>query len=192
MKKFIAVGAFTAALILTGCGKNQPAPSPQCTTVTGTVAPEWVCNPNMEGGLTAVGKAPYSPLQREEAMADARDQLARQIEVRVKNMFKRFTQTTGIGKDMTVDKAVQSVSKQLAHATLRGSKMLKMWYDPKNRDLYVLVGMPDTKQIQEEAKQAVKTSFRNNQALWQQFLAKKADKELDEAIKEEFGGANAQ
>ena len=195
MKKLIATGAAAAVILFSGCANNsqvQPAAPAACTTISGSVAPEWVCNPEMEGGLVAVGSAPYSPLQRQEAIADARDQLAQQITIKVKNMFKKFVQTTGVGKDMSVDKAVQSVSKQLAYATLKGSRAVKKWYDPKDKTLYVLVGMPNPDLAQKEVKDAVKTSLKNNKALWQQFLAKKADKELEQAIKEEFGGENAQ
>jgi hypothetical protein len=52
--------------------------------------------------------------------------------------------------------------------------------------MYVLVGMPDPKAVAQQVKEAVKTSFRNNQALWQEFKAKKADEELEAAIDKEF------
>lgn len=191
MKKILLLSGIVTTLLFTGCG-NAPQPHKIGCQRDGTAAPKWVCTggSNVEGGIAALGIAPAQPdpdMQMEEAMASARDKLARRIEVKVKNMFKKFRSTTGIGKDMTMDRAVEDVSKQLSHATLRGSKLINSWQSPKG-NLYVLVGMPDAQQVQKEVKSAVKTSLKNNQALWQKFLAKKADKELDAAIKEEFGG----
>ena len=196
MKKFILTGLVAATVLFTGCGNNQPQKQPIGCQRDGAPAPQWVCTSgaNFEGGLAAVGIAPAQPdpdMQMQEAMASARDKLAQRIQVKVKNMFKKFQATTGIGKDMTLDRATQFVSKQLSQATLRGSKLINSWQSPKGT-LYVLVGMPNADQVQKEVKNAVTTSLKNNKALWQKFLAKKADKELDQAIKEEFGGENAQ
>jgi hypothetical protein len=196
MKKVLVSATIAFGLIgfMAGCSNNQPQPQVQQCTMDGTVAPEWVCDGGamMEGGLFAVGSAEPSPLgvsfQITEATANARDALARQIKVKVKNMFKQFQATTGIGDAQTAEKATQNVSKQVAQATLSGSKRMKTWRSPKGT-LYVLVGMPDPQAVQQEVKKAVKTSLHNDQALWQKFLAQKADKELDAAVSKEFGGA---
>jgi ribosomal protein S20 len=193
MKRVLATTALAFSLIgLTGCMNSQPN-FEQCK-IDGIDAPSWVCDggATMEGGLFAVGSAEPSPLgrsfQRTEATAAARDALARQIGIKVKNMFKQFQATTGIGDAQTADKATQNVSKQVASQTLAGSKVIKTWISPKGT-MYVLVGMPDPAAVQQTVKNAVKTSLKNDQALWQKFLAQKADKELDAAVDKEFGGA---
>jgi glucose/arabinose dehydrogenase len=144
----------------------------------------------MEGGLFGVGSSEKNPLgisfQRTEAAAAARDALTRQLKVKVKNMFKQFQATTGIGDAQTAEKATQNVSKQVAAATLNNSKVMKTWVSPKGT-LYVLVGMPDPKAVANQVKQAVKTTFHNDEALWQEFKAKKADEELEAAVDKEFG-----
>ena len=197
MKK-VLITALAVAGLMTGCANNnQPQPNVEACQMDGVTAPSWVCDGGamMEGGLFAVGSAEPSPLgisfQRTEATAAARDALARQIKVKVKNMFKQFQATTGIGDEQTAEKATQNVSKQVAAATLEGSKVMKVWRSPKGT-LYVLVGMPDPKAVQQEVKKAVKTSLHNDKALWQKFLAQKADKELDAAVEKEFGGNTAQ
>jgi ribosomal protein S20 len=194
MKKVLATTAIAFSLIgLTGCNLNMGGNPEQCS-IDGTVAPQWVCTggATMEGGLFAVGSAEKSPLgpsfQRTEATAAARDALSREIKVKVKNMFKQFQATTGIGDEQTAEKATQNVSKQVSANTLAGSKVMKVWISPKGT-MYVLVGMPDPKAVQQQVKQATKTSLKNNAALWQKFLAKKADAELDAAVDKEFGGA---
>ena len=194
MKKLLLSTTLAFGLLgLTGC-MNQPAPKVDQCTIDGAAAKPWVCNGGsmMEGGLFAVGSAEKSPLgpsfQRTEATAAARDALARQIKVKVKNMFKQFQATTGIGDEQTAEKATQNVSKQVAAATLSGSKIMDIWTSPKGT-MYVLVGMPDPKTIKQEVKKAVKTSLHNEKALWQKFLAQKADKELEAAVDKEFGGS---
>jgi len=194
MKRVLATTALAFSLIgLTGCMNSQPN-FEQCK-MDGVDAPSWVCDggATMEGGLFAVGSAAPSPLgisfQRTEATAAARDALARQISVKVKNMFKQFQATTGIGDAQTAEKATQNVSKQVAAQTLAGSKVMKTWTSPKTHTMYVLVGMPDPKAVQQQVKQAVKTTFKNDQALWQEFKAKKADEALEAAVDKEFGGA---
>ena len=197
MKKILITTSLVFGLLgLTGCANNsKPTPDFNKCMIDGAKAPNWVCNDgaNMEGGIFAVGSAEKSPMgitfQRTEATSAARDALARQIQVKVKNMFKQFQATTGIGKDQTADKATQNVSKQVAQATLEGSKVINRWMSPKGT-LFVLVGMPDSKKLQQQVKESVKTSFHNDKALWQKFLAEKADKKLDEAVAKEFGPAN--
>ena len=193
MKKILATTALAFTLVgLTGCGNTQPDIE-QCS-IDGKQAPQWVCDggATMEGGLFAVGSAEKSPLgvsfQKTEATAAARDALARQISVKVKNMFKQFQATTGIGDAQTAEKATQNVSKQVAAQTLAGSKVLKTWISPKGT-MFVLVGMPDPNAVKQAVKQAVKTTLHNDQALWQEFKAKKADEELEAAVDKEFGGA---
>jgi len=193
-KSVLAIATIVGLLGLTGC-TNQPKPqAPKCSIDGSDNAPHWVCDngSTMEGGIFAVGSAEPSPLGRNfqvtTATAAARDALAREMSVKVKNMFKKFQATTGVGKDQTVDQAIQNVSKQLAKVTLTGSKPVQFWTSPKGT-LYVLVGMPN-KIAEEKVKNAVKTSFKNNKALWQKFLAQKADKNLDKEIAKEFGSEN--
>jgi len=195
--KNLLVGSATALLLaggLTGC--MQQSNVDECQ-MDGATAPHWVCDEgsDLEGGIAAVGSAPKNPLgrsfQKTEATAAARDALARQISVKVKNLFKQFQATTGIGDEQTAEKATSNVSKQVASQTLSGSKVKTKWISPTGT-MYVLVVLPDASQVKQAVKQATKTSYKNNKALWQKFLAQKADKELDAAVDKEFGGNDAQ
>ncbi len=184
MRKYLLSSLIVASLFV-GCAthKNQNIDFNQCN-VDGGPTPEWVCNPNVKGTISAIGiaennKADDYSMQLEEATADARDKLARQISVKVKNMFKKFKATTGYGKDATFEKATQSVSKQIAYEVLNGTKVIKSWKSPRTKRLYVLV-------VLENPAQRLKTALHNKEALWQKFLAKNADKELDKEIDKEF------
>jgi ABC-type sulfate transport system substrate-binding protein len=85
----------------------------------------------MEGGLTGLGAAKIGAaglqFARTEAIANARDEMARTLSIKVKNMFKNFTQVTGVGDAETVDKVSANVSKQVANQTLEGSRAKNVW-----------------------------------------------------------------
>ena len=189
MKKHLLALSFGLAMVFAGCGMStQSVNTPSCE-IDGTTAPNWVCDggANMEGGIVAVGSAEKSPLginfQRQEAMAAARDEIARQLGVKVKNMVKTYMSSTGVGDDKTAERVATSVSKQVAKQVLKGSKLLKTWISPKGT-MYVLVGVQGD--IKEITKEAVKTTFKNDKALWQEFKSKKAQEELDAAVDKEI------
>jgi hypothetical protein len=188
----IALAAMVS-LGLTGCFGPEKKDWDKCTIEGGTEAPPWVCMPQIAGGIASVGIAQKSPagpgFQRQEAMANGRDALARQIAVKVKSMFKNFTQQTGVGSDAVVDKLSANVSKQIANQMLSGSKQSKYWVDRKTGDMYLLVTL-DPNAAVEATKKTVKSSLRNEKALWQQFQAKKANAELDAEIEKEMGQAS--
>jgi hypothetical protein len=179
-------------LLFIGCSSKE-APKPTTPQVSGeciiqnSEAPKWVCTGgDIKDYITAVGSAKPTPLgfsfQRSEAMAIARDEIAKQLQIKIKNMFKNFMATTGANTD-SVEKATEYVSKQLTKQTLTGSKQLNMWIAP-DKTLFVLVGVPLNAQ---KVKEVIKTSLGNKEALWQKHLAEKSQKELDEAIEKEFG-----
>jgi hypothetical protein len=182
MKKILTTG-FVLLTLFSGCSKQ---PQHQKCQIDNTQAPAWICTPqDTKEYITAVGSAQKNSagdfqFQKEEAMAAARDALARRISVKVKNMFKQFKATTGAGDNQTFEKATESVSKQVAYQTIQNSKQLDVWVSPKGT-MFVLIGVP-----KEEVKNQIKTSLQNNEALYQKFLAKKAQEELNEEIENEF------
>jgi hypothetical protein len=186
MKKSILKIA-TAALIATifaGCvgqAELEKEPDFRCKQ-DGQVAPKWTCNPFLEGSIVALGVAPKNAgndlgMQRAEAIAEGRDALANQISVKVSTMFKSYKANTGSGAESTFDKANSKVSKQLASQTLQGSRGVESWKSNIGT-LYILVGVSN-EPIKQGMEDAVKTSFKNDKAMYQKFLAAKADGELD-------------
>ncbi|VFQ45289.1 LPP20 family lipoprotein [Desulfoluna butyratoxydans] len=172
------------AFVMTGCQSSpQVAPSD---------LPSWVLMPP-EGGISAVGSAKVGPagmsFAKLEATSNARDEIARSINVKVKNMIKNFTETTGVGDDTTVDKVFTNVSKQVAKVDLTGSQIKNVHLDKANEEIYVLVALqPEAVAgVADAMKQAAVTSYKNDKALWQKFQAKKGHEELDKEIEKEFG-----
>lgn len=182
------VSAVALAALLTACGGEevkQAAPDCVFPDAPDTPAPGWICDEPVEGvEVSAVGVAEKSAaghsFMKNMASTDARVQLAQRMKVQVQNMVKQYAETTGAASTETVDKVNTSVTKQITDQSLVGTKVFKTRVSP-NGALYVLLGM-DAKATASATQEALKTSMNNDQALWQQFKAKKGQDELAEAI----------
>ena len=176
------------AILLIGCNNPQPNKTNQCK-IEGVKAPQWICN-NVDDNSTiyAMGYAHKSPLgisfEENEAISMARDSLSRRVSVKVKNMIKTYLESTGIKDSQTAERVTTQVSKQLSKTTLNGSKLKTFWISPKG-NMFVLVGISRNNLIN-GVSNSVKTTFHNDEALWQEFKAKKAQEELDAEIDKEF------
>jgi hypothetical protein len=186
--KRIILTIMLVSLVAVGCGKKTVA-APKVSDVCFNGAPAWVFSPELEGGLAAAGSAKVGPagmqFARTEAMSTGRDELARMVTVKVENMVKNFTQVTGIGDAQTVDKVSAQVSKQVADQTLNGSRQKDIWMSPCS-ELWVLVVLDPTL-LKATSAQAIQSSFKDDNALWQQFQSKKAFEELEKELSKEFG-----
>ena len=179
----IALAGLIAATI-SGCGGAEPEPEADFRCKQENVlAPKWTCNPFAEGSYAGVGIAKKSKAgmghMRRIATANGRSDLAQQIKSQVKDKVETFTRTTGDGDAETVDQVTTAVSKQVAKIDLQGSKAIESWQSPAGT-LYLLVAVPEAT-VNQEVKEAVKTSFKNDNAMWQQFQSKNA---LDSLEKE--------
>jgi len=182
MKKILLSTAVIATLLFTGCSQNAQPNGADQVYVDAELqgAPSWVLMPMVEGTISEVGSAKRNvasdiSFQRNEAMADARDNLARLIQTKVKNMFKSFKSTT----EATFDKSSESVSKQIASETLTGTQVKGTWIS-RTGTLYVLMAV-NSDSVVDLMEKTIKTnsSFKNDDALYQKFLASKAQGELD-------------
>lgn len=184
--KFRSLFAATAATFLVACSSNQPAPQQpvaSCVFADGSnqPAPEWVCGAPVNGiDLSAVGYADKSGaganFMKQMAATAARVELAQTMKVEVSNMIKQYSETTGAGDSETVDQVNTSVTKQITKETLVGSRIFRQMPTPTG-GIVVLVGLaPEI--VGNIAEQALKTSMKNERALWQKFQAGKAQDEL--------------
>ncbi len=173
------LGALGIALILfAGCSK-QPETRNSLNDL-----PQWYQEPTVLGdkyaasGSAKPNKAGDVELQRIEAAAVARAELARQMELRVKDMYKRATQELGIGEDQTIDHAVQYATKQVADVTLKNSQQKKLFIDNETGVLYTLIAL-DSSIVERQLKSSIQSSFGNEEAMWQKFQATQMWKELE-------------
>ena len=178
---YLITGIAMSAL-LAACGETkQDVADCVFPDAPGTAAPGWVCDQPVEGiEVSAVGSAEKSGAGHDHmksmAATSARVQLAQNMQVQVRNMIKQYIETTGAADTETVDKVMTSVTKQITNQTLVGTKVYKTRTSPTGA-LYVLVGM-DAASVQQASEQALKTSMKNERALWQQFKAQKGQDEL--------------
>jgi len=189
MKKIITNLALVTvvSLLVTACSDKEPTPKKEAYNPTfkcmqeDVLAPRWTCIPEVEGFYAGVGVAEKSAAgvahMRRVALMNGRSDLAQQIQTQVKDKVEGFTRATGNGSAETIDKVTTAVTKQVAKVDLKNSKAVDMWNAPSGA-IYMLVTVPQ-ESVNGAVKTAVKSSFKNDNALWQQFQSKQALESLD-------------
>jgi len=194
--KFIKPAIFIMAATLTGCADKAeesiditasapPIPVADCVFQNQQAAPGWICDEPVPGlAIQSVGIAEKSAAghgyMKDMAKASALGHLAEQFKVKVGKMVKQYIGTTGMGKTETVDAAASSTIKTITSKTFEGAKIYKSRIGPEGR-MYVLVGL-DMNTTKDLVEKAVKTSMRNEKALWQEFKAQKSHDEMAAGI----------
>ncbi len=182
--------AIILSVTITGCSTDSE-PEPRSVDFSckqeNVDAPKWTCIPEVSAHYAGVGIAEKSAAgmdhMRRVAMANGRSDLAQQIQTLVKDKVSLYTGTTGIATSETVDKTTESVTKQVAKVNLSGSKAIDMWSAPSGA-LYMLVTVSKDS-TNEQIRDNIKTSFKNDNALWQQFKAKNALEDLEKEFSAE-------
>lgn len=182
----------SSLMLLLGCTSKTTSKGEIKLDQKLTNAPRWVFKPESDDGLASYGYSKITKaglnFARVEALSNARDELARILKVKVKNMVKNFTEASGIDDTEAIDRVSTQVSKQVANEILQGSKQKDMWISPEN-ELFVLVTI-DKSTVNQYVKNSVTTSFKNEHALWQQVQAKKSYEELQNEIDKEMNQPN--
>jgi hypothetical protein len=187
MIKSISTSIFATllALSITGCNNKEPKAAEPAQAQFGckqenVPAPKWTCMPISETSFLGVGIASKSAAgmghMRRVALANGRSDLAQQIKSQVKDKIETYINTTGVGGSETVDSVTTSVSKQIANVNLEGSSGIDTWTAPSGA-LYILVAV-NKKGVNKQIQNNIKTSFNNDNALYQEFKSKNALKEL--------------
>ncbi len=178
---------------LFGCGAEKPTtPKVQASAVEVSTPWDDFCtkNSNLEGGLAAckcnfavsLEEVQYA---REEAIADARSELARILGIRVKNMVKRYKNRTVAGTKRYIGSTFEDVAKQVANEYLQGSKPIAFktfkTEDGKYVACAVVALQPNTvkEMIHEIAKEANLSNPKDEEILYEEFKAYKAQQELE-------------
>lgn len=150
--------------------------------------PNWVLQPDYENGISAVGQAKVGAaglaFAKQEAMAVARGELARIIQVQVDDMFKSYVNTVGLAGQDGIEKVSTSISKQVASVSMSGSVQKDLWIS-KDNEIFILVGI-SYEDLKKETLNTIKTTLNNDQALWQEFKSQKAQQELEAAVNNKF------
>ena len=168
--------ALTALGLIVSCS-SAPASAPAPTNKL----PDWVLAPPVaDDAYYGVGSYKSANLStaRTAATANARAEIAAQVEVKVDSAVKQYAQEAGVDGNKQVVEFLETVTKQVASATLNGSKVVETYRDDDGT-VYVMV-MYEKSALKEAAKKELFS--RNEDAAFAEFKADEAMKFLDQEI----------
>ncbi len=187
----LALAAGAALALAAGCSgtEEREAESPDISGV-----PEWVTSPSYRDGIAATECLPKSgnfSLDRKEAVANARQALAQQIDLKVEAMDKTYQRRTRAEEEADTGSSFESVSRQVTEARLNGSRVVRTGYFDLGGEtsLCVMVAFGDS-QMEEIFDGVIEASGRevtgqDEEILYQEFKAKQAQQEMERALEEE-------
>lgn len=196
-KLFIVVLAVLAlaALSVSGCAKHPPKPKAPGEGFASEMAgaPDWITKncetywgkkAKMDGKVCAVGSVGGTrniTMARQGAVARARTEIARTLEVRVAAMLKDYQATVtggeGFGMEASDEQYIVDVSKQITQLNLSGTELVETWISP-NGTVFALVVL-DVEKFKDIVNKATNLSEAVRKAVVER--AEKAFQELDAA-----------
>jgi hypothetical protein len=117
-------------------------------------------------------------LSRTAALSRARDDLARQVQVHIRNAIIDYAQEAGEGNNQQTLQFVETISRQVTDVTLSGARTVKI-ESTSDGTVFVLVSY-DTVSMMEAAKESF---ARNETAAFAEFKADEALRRLDSELK---------
>ena len=188
--KTISTSVVLATLF--GCAAQQPVtqqPAPATSSL-----PSWVMNPVVENGIADTQCVLAKPgigmnYLKNQATTLARAELAKQINVKVKAMDKTYQRLTDTTQGQEVGGTFESVSKQVAQQALSGSRAIQMDYVTMpggEQNFCVMAALPPelTNTLFKElvSQSGAQLSPQNEGVLYEQFMAHKAQQELEKEL----------
>lgn len=178
MRLFISFLLVALSIMLIGCGGTKSLQA----TDTGDI-PDWFMNvpkdPNfLYGAKTATSQD--LQLALDKAATDARAEIARQVEIKVDGLQKRFQEETGTNADAQLLEQFTQANKTVVSTSLSGTQVTKQ-KQVKDGNLwraYVLVEYPVG-----AANQAFLQQMKKNEQLYTRFRATQTFKELEDEVK---------
>jgi len=172
-------------LLIVACA-TQPGPRPVVPAEQAQCIPEWEVNPpSAEDGLYGSGlaKMQMASLSKKTADQRARDEVVMAIRVKVQTMMKDFMQQSGIGEQAQALQFSESVSKAIASHVLYGCKIVKRKVCPDGTwHSLALWPIGDADSLKKEINNQTKKLVKNEQALYNEFKAKKGFEELQKEL----------
>jgi hypothetical protein len=178
--RIAAIAALAISLVACGGAKKMPTTHGK----KGLKTPEWFVKPPEEkDALVGVATATSLDLQTaiDKAKQDGRVEVARQMDVRMKGLSRRFVEETGLDEDAELLGMFTQVSKSVVSDSLTGSHVAKQQLGREGGvyRAYVMVEMPIG-----EANAAFVEKIRSQERLYTRFRASEAFEELDREVQE--------
>jgi hypothetical protein len=172
-------------LLIMACA-TKPGPQPVGPAEQAQCIPEWEVNPpSAEDGLYGSGlaKMQMASLSKKTADQRARDEVVMAIRVKVQTMMKDFMQQSGIGEQAQSLQFSESVSKAIASHVLYGCKIVKRQVCPDGTwHSLALWPIGGEDELKKEINNQTKKLVKNEQALYNEFKAKKGFEELQKEL----------
>ncbi len=173
MKNWMALVALAMILALGGCTTSRDVQTvePEKTVVlgmNGIPQPDWVYknvtaqDMHYESGF---GKMSNQQISIKRATVEAKNKIAEWISTQVKEVIVTYVNDAGSGDNRQALDAMESISLQVAEATLSGVTTEEMWIDSEG-GVWVLCSIPlnNVEKSFEPAASAVAEAFSENEA----------------------------
>ena len=174
-------------LVIAACSSNDEVKQPSNVNL-----PQWVFQPKIDNGVAAAQCVKFSgniSLDQQEVTAKGRASLAQQIDLRAQVMDKVYQSRTEAEGKAVSGSVFENVSKQVTDQNLTGSKLTRTEFGTVNKEQYICglvsITQDETKKIFDSIvndKSAPKVSAQDQDILFQEFKAYKAQQELGQAI----------
>lgn len=180
MRAFQILLALALVVGVVACGgKQKPAEFKK-----GVDSPDWYVKPPTDNDrLLGVATATSLDLQTavDKAKQDGRVEIARQLDVRMEGLTKRFVEETGLNQDAELLGMFTQVSKGIVSDSLNGSRVARQQLGTEGNVFraYVMMEMPIG-----EANAAFLEKIRSQERLYTRFRASQAFEELDREVQE--------
>ena len=176
--KLVSVFAFLA-LCMSAC-------VPGLTTRAGPPRPQWIDTPGQyfKGqkvvyGVGSASNIPEVGMRRDAASADAALKLAQAFRVRVKGVFKKYSEFLAKGGQGGMEQVIQNVQKNIVNEDLSGIPVVEHFFDTSENTGYALVIM-DSDSFMKQLEKMRDLSTAQKQAL--RGRAKEAWEGLEEDV----------
>jgi hypothetical protein len=173
------------AVAVAGCASTSNTANPDINP------PDWVMNPTIEGGIaesTCVQSSGHFNIDRKQAIAEARQGLAQQIQSRVEAMDETYANRTTTEDGINAGGTFESVSRQVTEQNLSGAvpERVEMVKIGETTQLCAMVAMrpEQTRDLfnQLVAESGAELGAQDEKVLFQQFKAEQARKRLDSQL----------
>lgn len=166
-----------AVTLLTGCGGSKAGYSASEGDI-----PIWMQSPPSDPNYLYAAKSATSvdmQMAIDKATNEGRTDVAKQMEIKVSAIEKRFREEVGVGENSQYLEQFTTANKQVVSNVLMGSKVKeqKFFKDGNTWRAYVLVELPLG-----AAKEAMLQQIKNNEQMYTRFRATQTYKELDDEV----------
>jgi len=179
-------------MLLVSCGGPKPMPAPMdmppqpnaAAPQTPIDVPDWFANAPEEDDTyiyaTGIGESRQMNLAIDKGKQAATLELSQRVSANVQSMVKNFAQEAGMGGETQIVEFYQSASQTITNNQLNGLTPLKKYPYMKSGGgyiAYVLMGLK-----KDAVENEVVSMIQNEEALYSEFKASQAFKELEGKI----------